>query len=42
VKVQVDRMSNGAGSKGLLIDPRAGFVAGRRYSVLSLAVDFVF
>ncbi|MFL6698046.1 MAG: hypothetical protein ACJ8GJ_12820 [Vitreoscilla sp.] len=41
-KLQLDRMSNGPGSKGLLIDPRAGFVAGRRYSVLSLAVDFVF
>jgi len=42
MKVQLDRMSNGPGSKGLLIDPRAGFVPGRRYSVLSVAVDFVF
>ena len=42
LKLQLDRTSNAPGSTGLLTNPRPGFVPGGRYSVLSVAVDFVF
>ena len=42
LKVQIDRMANAAGSMGLLTNTQAGFAPGKRYGVLSVAVDFVF
>lgn len=42
LKAQVDRVSNKTGSNGFLINPNPNFVPGGKFTVLSLAVDFVF
>lgn len=42
LKVQFDRISHAAGSKGFLINNQPGFVPGGHVNVFGMAVDFVF
>jgi hypothetical protein len=42
LKLQVDRVRLGEGSAGMLHNPQPGFQPGGTFSVLSLALDFVF
>jgi hypothetical protein len=42
LKVQLDRITNGANSSGLLVNPQPAFKKGESYNLISASLDFVF